>query len=80
MSMVNLLYDIRHIIIIGNIALFILFFYRFEIGVGVYIRWGGSTLLVVGGLLYSILAGKEDCNARRVLFNKIGRKDEESVT
>ena len=67
--MVNLLYDIWHIIIIGNIALFILFFYRFEIGVGVYIGWGGSILLVVGGLLYSIFAGKEGCNSRCALFN-----------
>ncbi|XP_062312656.1 claudin-10-like [Osmerus eperlanus] len=36
---------------------------KFEIGVGVYIGWGGSTFLVVGGLLYSIIAGKEGCNS-----------------
>ncbi|KAM6986980.1 claudin-10-like [Aplochiton taeniatus] len=34
---------------------------RFEIGVGVYIGWGGSTLLIVGGLIYTIFAGKEGC-------------------
>ncbi|XP_063744557.1 claudin-10-like [Eleginops maclovinus] len=32
---------------------------KFEIGVGVFIGWGGSTLLVVGGLIYSIFAGRE---------------------
>ncbi|XP_072253085.1 claudin-10-like [Leuresthes tenuis] len=32
---------------------------KFEIGVGVFIGWGGSTLLVSGGLIYSILAGRE---------------------
>lgn len=37
---------------------------RFEIGVGVFIGWGGSTLLVVGGLIYSIFAGREGCQSR----------------
>ncbi|XP_031152635.1 claudin-10-like isoform X2 [Sander lucioperca] len=32
---------------------------KFEIGVGVFIGWGGSTLLVVGGLIYSIFAGRD---------------------
>ncbi|XP_047457126.1 claudin-10 [Mugil cephalus] len=32
---------------------------KFEIGVGVFVGWGGSTLLVVGGLIYSIFAGRE---------------------
>ncbi|KAM9850451.1 claudin-10-like [Aulostomus maculatus] len=36
---------------------------RFEIGVGVFIGWGGSTLLVVGGLIYSIFAGREGCQS-----------------
>lgn len=36
---------------------------KFEIGVGVFIGWGGSTLLVVGGLLISIFAGKEGCQS-----------------
>ncbi|XP_061697875.1 claudin-10-like [Syngnathoides biaculeatus] len=36
---------------------------KFEIGVGVFIGWGGSTLLVVGGLLYSIFAGREGCQS-----------------
>ncbi|XP_062258733.1 claudin-10 [Platichthys flesus] len=36
---------------------------KFEIGVGVYIGWGGSTLLVVGGLIYSIFAGREGCQS-----------------
>uniref|UniRef100_A0A8C6LMC2 Claudin 10 n=1 Tax=Nothobranchius furzeri TaxID=105023 RepID=A0A8C6LMC2_NOTFU len=36
---------------------------KFEIGVGVFIGWGGSTLLIVGGLIYSILAGREACSS-----------------
>ncbi|XP_071783194.1 claudin-10-like [Centroberyx gerrardi] len=36
---------------------------KFEIGVGVFIGWGGSTLLVVGGLIYSSFAGKEGCHS-----------------
>lgn len=39
-------------------------FTRFEIGVGVFVGWGGSTLLVVGGLIYSIFAGREGCRSR----------------
>ncbi|XP_077584309.1 claudin-10-like [Stigmatopora nigra] len=37
---------------------------KFEIGVGVFIGWGGSTLLLVGGLIYSIFAGREGCRSR----------------
>ncbi|XP_010893163.2 claudin-10 [Esox lucius] len=37
---------------------------KFEIGVGVYIGWGGSTLLIVGGLICSIFAWKEGCQSR----------------
>ncbi|KAM8858305.1 claudin-10-like [Synchiropus picturatus] len=36
---------------------------KFEIGVGVFIGWGGSTLLVVGGLIFSIFAGREGCRS-----------------
>ncbi|XP_061579417.1 claudin-10-like [Cololabis saira] len=36
---------------------------KFEIGVGVFIGWGGSTLLVAGGLVCSILAGREACSS-----------------
>ncbi|CAL8322074.1 unnamed protein product [Merluccius merluccius] len=36
---------------------------KFEIGVGVFIGWAGSTLLVTGGLLISIFAGKEGCQS-----------------
>ncbi|KAL6100872.1 cldn10 [Pungitius sinensis] len=36
---------------------------KFEIGVGVFIGWAGSSLLVVGGLIYSIFAGREACNS-----------------
>ncbi|AWP13178.1 hypothetical protein SMAX5B_018353 [Scophthalmus maximus] len=36
---------------------------KFEIGVGVFVGWGGSTLLVVGGLIYSIFAGREGCHS-----------------
>ncbi|XP_035859851.1 claudin-10-like isoform X3 [Sander lucioperca] len=32
---------------------------KFEIGVGVFIGWGGSSLLVVGGLIYNIFAGRD---------------------
>lgn len=41
-----------------------MFIARFEIGVGVFIGWGGSTLLVAGGLIYSIFAGHEGCKSR----------------
>ncbi|MEQ2226747.1 hypothetical protein ILYODFUR_030528 [Ilyodon furcidens] len=37
---------------------------KFEIGVGVFIGWGGSTLLVSGGLIYSVLAGGEAFNSK----------------
>uniref|UniRef100_A0A8C6S5A2 Claudin n=1 Tax=Neogobius melanostomus TaxID=47308 RepID=A0A8C6S5A2_9GOBI len=36
---------------------------RFEIGVGVFIGWGGSFLLVVGGLVISIILGAECCQS-----------------
>ncbi|KAJ3592191.1 hypothetical protein NHX12_007319 [Muraenolepis orangiensis] len=36
---------------------------KFEIGVGVFIGWAGSTLLVTGGLLISIFAGREGCQS-----------------
>ncbi|XP_041662317.1 claudin-10-like [Cheilinus undulatus] len=38
---------------------------KFEIGVGVFIGWGGSTLLVSGGLIYSIFAGWEGCKSSK---------------
>ncbi|XP_034742268.1 claudin-10-like isoform X2 [Etheostoma cragini] len=41
---------------------------KFEIGVGVFIGWGGSTLLVVGGLIYSIFAGREGFHSRSKRF------------
>lgn len=41
-----------------------MFIARFEIGVGVFIGWAGSTLLVVGGLISSIIAGREGCHSR----------------
>ncbi|XP_012728690.2 claudin-10 [Fundulus heteroclitus] len=37
---------------------------KFEIGVGVFIGWGGSSLLITGGLIYSILAGREAFGSR----------------
>lgn len=37
---------------------------KFELGVGLFIGWGGSTLLIAGGLIYSILAGREAFNSR----------------
>lgn len=36
---------------------------KFEIGVGVFIGWAGSTLLVAGGLIISIFAGMEGCQS-----------------
>lgn len=36
---------------------------KFELGVGLFIGWGGSTLLICGGLVYSIFAGKEGCRS-----------------
>ncbi|CAJ1079459.1 claudin-10 [Xyrichtys novacula] len=36
---------------------------KFEIGVGVFIGWAGFTLLVSGGLVYSIFAGREGCQS-----------------
>ena len=38
--------------------------WRFEIGVGVFIGWAGSTLLVAGGLVISIFSGMEGCQSR----------------
>ncbi|XP_023661383.1 claudin-10-like [Paramormyrops kingsleyae] len=32
---------------------------KYEIGAAVFIGWGGSSLLITGGLIYSIFAGKE---------------------
>ncbi|KAM9342762.1 claudin-10-like [Pholidichthys leucotaenia] len=36
---------------------------KFELGVGLFIGWAGSTLLVSGGLIYSIFAGREGCRS-----------------
>ncbi|XP_026232414.1 claudin-10-like [Anabas testudineus] len=36
---------------------------KFEIGVGVFLGWAGSTLLIVGGLIYSIFGGREGCQS-----------------
>lgn len=41
---------------------------KFEIGVGVFIGWAGSTLLVVGGLIYSIFAGREGCQSSAEIY------------
>ncbi len=37
---------------------------RFELGSALFVGWGGSALLVVGGFVYSITAGKEGCRSR----------------
>ncbi|XP_066497084.1 claudin-10 [Hoplias malabaricus] len=37
---------------------------KYELGAALYIGWGGSSLLFVGGLVYSILAGNEGCQSR----------------
>ncbi|XP_012680511.1 claudin-10 [Clupea harengus] len=36
---------------------------KFELGAGLFIGWGGSTLLICGGLVYSIFAGMEGCRS-----------------
>ncbi|XP_062390584.1 claudin-10-like [Sardina pilchardus] len=36
---------------------------KFELGAGLFIGWGGSFLLICGGLVYSIFAGKEGCRS-----------------
>ncbi|XP_068602755.1 claudin-10 [Brachionichthys hirsutus] len=48
---------------------------RFEIGVGVFIGWGGSTLLVVGGLILSIFAGNEGCHSSPKRFPEYQYRD-----
>ncbi|XP_030643405.1 claudin-10-like [Chanos chanos] len=37
---------------------------KFELGAALFVGWGGSTLLIVGGLIYSIFAGREGCQSR----------------
>lgn len=37
---------------------------RFEPGVALFVGWGGSALLLVGGLVYSITAGNQACKSR----------------
>ncbi|XP_076119784.1 claudin-10-like [Alosa pseudoharengus] len=36
---------------------------KFELGAGLFIGWGGSFLLICGGLVYSIFAGIEGCTS-----------------
>ncbi|XP_026879093.2 claudin-10 [Electrophorus electricus] len=36
---------------------------KYEIGSALFIGWGGSALLIVGGFLYSIFAGMEGCQS-----------------
>ncbi|XP_052004964.1 claudin-10 [Xyrauchen texanus] len=36
---------------------------KYELGTALFIGWGGSALLIVGGLTYSIFAGKEGCQS-----------------
>uniref|UniRef100_A0A3B1JVH5 Claudin n=1 Tax=Astyanax mexicanus TaxID=7994 RepID=A0A3B1JVH5_ASTMX len=37
---------------------------KFELGVALFVGWGGSSLLIIGGLVYSIFGGREGCEAR----------------
>ncbi|KAL4635766.1 claudin-10-like [Arapaima gigas] len=37
---------------------------KFEIGAAVFVGWGGSTLLIVGGFIYTFFAGKEGLGSR----------------
>uniref|UniRef100_A0A8C9RBE3 Claudin n=1 Tax=Scleropages formosus TaxID=113540 RepID=A0A8C9RBE3_SCLFO len=43
---------------------------KYEIGAAVFIGWGGSTLLIVGGFVYSIFAGKEGLGSRYAAAGK----------
>ncbi|KAK3542857.1 hypothetical protein QTP70_005439 [Hemibagrus guttatus] len=36
---------------------------KFELGPALYIGWGGSVLLIAGGLIFSIFGGKEGCHS-----------------
>ncbi|XP_062861756.1 claudin-10 [Trichomycterus rosablanca] len=36
---------------------------KFELGSALYIGWGGSTFLIIGGLIMSILGGNEGCHS-----------------
>ncbi len=42
---------------------------RFELGSALFVGWGGSVLLVLGGFVYSITAGTEGFRSR-YLWNK----------
>ncbi|KAL6485284.1 hypothetical protein MHYP_G00073290 [Metynnis hypsauchen] len=44
---------------------------KFELGAALFIGWGGSSLLLIGGLVYSIFAGQEGCQSSPI--------DEESL-
>lgn len=37
---------------------------RFEPGVALFVGWGGSALLLAGGLVYSVTAGNQACQSR----------------
>ncbi|MBN3318656.1 CLD10 protein, partial [Atractosteus spatula] len=37
---------------------------KYEIGAAVFVGWGGSTLLIVGGLVYCIFAGRDGLRSR----------------
>lgn len=52
---------------------------RFEIGVGVFIGWAGSTLLVVGGLIISIILGREGCQSSSEMYPVLPVPDAYSV-
>ncbi|KAF5892101.1 claudin-10-like, partial [Clarias magur] len=36
---------------------------KFELGSALFIGWSGSGLLIIGGLVYSIIGGKEGCHS-----------------
>uniref|UniRef100_W5L3W5 Claudin-10-like n=1 Tax=Astyanax mexicanus TaxID=7994 RepID=W5L3W5_ASTMX len=38
---------------------------KFELGVALFVGWGGSSLLIIGGLVYSIFGGREAQSTRR---------------
>ncbi|XP_072541389.1 claudin-10 [Salminus brasiliensis] len=44
---------------------------RFELGVALFIGWGGSALLIIGGLVYSIFAGREGCETSPIDQEKL---------
>ncbi|KAG9271166.1 claudin-10-like isoform X1 [Astyanax mexicanus] len=44
---------------------------KFELGVALFVGWGGSSLLIIGGLVYSIFGGRDGCEASPIDQEKL---------